>query len=55
MKAMPRILCVDDDMANLELLEAMLEPRDYGVIQAQSGKEALEKIAAQRMDLGSWT
>lgn len=51
MKAEPRILCVDDDPANLQLLEAMLEPRGYKVVQAQSGKEALEKIVEQRIDL----
>ena len=51
MKANPRILCVDDDPANLQLLEAMLEPRAYEVIQAKSGKETLEKIAEQRIDL----
>ena len=39
MKAAPRILCVDDDPANLQLLEAMLTPRGYKVLQARSGKE----------------
>lgn len=44
----PRILCVDDDPANLKLLEAALVPRGYEVIKAVIGREALEKINEQR-------
>jgi len=36
------ILVVDDDPANLKLLELILYKEDYKVITAQSGKEALE-------------
>ena len=47
----PRILCVDDELANLKLLEASLVPRGYEVIKAVNGREALEKINEQRMDI----
>jgi len=46
-----RILCVDDEPHNLSLLEAMLTPRGYGVVLAQNGPEALEKIATERIDI----
>jgi len=48
---MARILCVDDEPLNLSLLEAMLSPRGYDVVAAVNGPEALEKIAAQRIDI----
>jgi DNA-binding NtrC family response regulator len=48
---MARILCVDDEPLNLSLLEAMLSPRGYNVVSAVSGPQALEKIAAQRIDI----
>jgi len=47
----PRILCVDDEPLNLSLLEAMLTPRGYDVVAAVNGPEALEKIAAERIDI----
>ncbi|MBI5195552.1 MAG: response regulator [Nitrospirae bacterium] len=40
----PRILCVDDEPANLKLLEAILVPRGYDVIMVENGREAIEKI-----------
>jgi response regulator RpfG family c-di-GMP phosphodiesterase len=43
----PKILCVDDDPANLRLLEALLLPRGYDVIKALDGKEAMSKIAGK--------
>lgn len=46
-----RILCVDDEPFNLELLEAMLEPRGYEVVLAADGREALEKMRAEQIDL----
>lgn len=46
-----RILCVDDEPHNLDLLEAMLTPRGYEVVLATNGTEALEKIAAERIDI----
>jgi formate hydrogenlyase transcriptional activator len=48
---MARILCVDDEPLNLSLLEAMLSPRGYDVVSAHAGPEALEKIAAERIDI----
>lgn len=47
----PKILCVDDEPSNLRLLEGMLLPRGYDVVKAESGKEALDKIKEQKMDL----
>jgi putative two-component system response regulator len=47
----PRILCVDDESANLKLLEAALTPRGYEVIKAKDGEEALERIKGQEIDL----
>lgn len=47
----PRILCVDDEPANLRLLEALLVPRGYEVIKTQHGKNAIEKISEQKIDL----
>lgn len=47
----PSILCVDDEPANLRLLEALLVPRGYEVIKTQHGKDALERIADQKIDL----
>jgi putative two-component system response regulator len=46
-----RILCVDDEPANLKLLEAALIPRGYEVIKAKNGEEALERIKGQEIDL----
>jgi len=50
-RSVTRILCVDDEPPNLSLLEAMLSPRGYSVISAVNGPEALEKIAAERIDI----
>src|SRR4030043_1278130 len=47
----PIILCIDDEAVNLRLLEALLIPRGYKVIKAERGKEALEKIKEQKIDL----
>lgn len=46
-----RVLCVDDEPSNLKLLAATLEPRGYEVIKAASGREALEKIDHEKVDL----
>jgi class 3 adenylate cyclase/CheY-like chemotaxis protein len=45
------ILVVDDTVANVRLLEAVLLPRGYRVAAAGSGAEALEKLAAEPPDL----
>lgn len=46
-----RILCVDDEPANLRLLEATLVPEGYEVVTAENGREALERISEQRIDV----
>jgi adenylate cyclase len=45
------ILAVDDQPQNLRLLEAMLSPRGYRVVGAQSGSEALERLPGSAPDL----
>ena len=50
-KTKARILCVDDGPLNLSLLEAMLSPRGYQVVTAASGPQALERIAAEQIDI----
>ncbi len=47
----PRVLCVDDEPLNLSLLEAVLLPRGYEVVQASNGPEALERIRTERIDI----
>ncbi len=51
MKDKPKILVVDDQANNTELLEAYLSPQGYDVITASSGKEALGKISGGEIDL----
>lgn len=46
-----KILCVDDELHNLRLLEAQLVPRGYEVITAANGPEALAKVKEQPVDL----
>lgn len=45
------ILCIDDDNEALELLRSILEPADYTVITADSGKEGIEKATIYKPDL----
>jgi adenylate cyclase len=45
------VLAVDDQPANLRLLEAVLTPRGYDVRTAGSGAEALDALAKQDVDL----
>jgi len=47
----PVILCVDDEEANVELLEAILALNGYQVIGASSGMDALLKIKSRAVDL----
>jgi len=49
--ATARVLVVDDQPANIRLLEAILAPRGYEVATATSGEEALETIAQTPVDL----
>lgn len=51
MEIKKRILCVDDEPQNLELLKAILEPRGYEIIQASNGIEALARVADSRVNL----
>ncbi len=47
----PMVLCVDDEPANLKLLENILVPRGYEVVAASNGKDALKIIKTQRIGL----
>ena len=46
-----KILCVDDDPVNLDLLEAILQQKDYIILKAQGGSETLEILNTQAVDL----
>jgi len=46
-----RVLVVDDQPANVRLLEAILVTRAYDVMTASSGEEALKRIAGSEPDL----
>jgi len=48
--ATPRILVVDDEPLNVELMEIYLSP-DYEIISAYGGLEGLEKVATEDVDL----
>lgn len=47
----PIILCVDDEAANLKLLEKLLAPRGFEIAVAASGRDALARIRSQTIDL----
>ncbi|MDB4880136.1 MAG: diguanylate cyclase [Gemmatimonadetes bacterium] len=47
----PRILIVDDERKNRQLLEVMLAGEDYELVLAESGEEALQEVARRRPDL----
>jgi two-component system, cell cycle response regulator DivK len=46
-----RILVVEDQPDNRQIVRDMLAPTDYEITEAESGEEALEAIAKQRPDL----
>lgn len=46
-----RVLCVDDEDFNLELLEALLAPQGYETLTALNGREALDALASRPVDL----
>src|SRR5947208_1225479 len=46
-----RILVVDDTPQNIRLLEAVLAPRGYEVLAADSGQQALDLVEGARPDL----
>lgn len=45
------VLAVDDQPANLRLLDAVLSPRGYRVLRAESGAAALTLLATEDVDL----
>jgi adenylate cyclase len=45
------VLAVDDQPANLRLLEAVLSAHGYRVVQSASGEEALERLTSGDIDL----
>jgi sensor histidine kinase YesM len=45
------VLIVDDDPANLQVLEAILSPEEYAVTAVTSGNEALKLLDAREWDL----
>lgn len=47
----PRLLIVDDDPVNLQVLEAILPPDEYEVTMVTSGKEALAILGTGEWDL----
>jgi CheY-like chemotaxis protein len=46
-----RVLVVDDEKANLDLLEALLEPAGFGVLRAGSGREGVDIARSEIPDL----
>jgi signal transduction histidine kinase/DNA-binding response OmpR family regulator len=46
-----RVLIVDDELRNRELLKIMLAPEGYQLLTAASGEEALDSVAQQPPDL----
>lgn len=47
----PRILCIDDEAMNLNLLEAMLTAKKFEAVRASNGMDALEIIRRERIDM----
>src|SRR5205809_5391166 len=45
------ILVVDDEARNVRLMEAILAPRGYTVVQAYNGEEALQQVQGQPPNL----
>ncbi|MFA5214529.1 HD domain-containing phosphohydrolase [Sulfuricurvum sp.] len=51
MQNTPVILIVDDQLQNIELMEAYLVPQGYTIVTAANGAEALEKLDTYPIDL----
>jgi CheY-like chemotaxis protein len=47
----PVILCIDDELAGLEVRKMVLESAGYSVLTAESGKTGLEIFASRHVDL----
>lgn len=50
-KSKPKILIVDDMLENIELIEAYLSAEPYDVITASNGKEAIQKLKEENLDM----
>jgi len=50
-KSKPKILIVDDMPDNVELIEAYLSVEPYDIITASSGKEAIQKLKEEKLDM----
>ncbi len=46
-----RVLIADDNLPNVELLEAYLSDKDYEIAMAADGRETLDKVAQFQPDL----
>jgi two-component system, cell cycle response regulator DivK len=46
-----KVLLVEDNMVNMKLLQATLEPRGYTLVTATDGEEALGKACKEKPDL----
>ena len=46
-----KVLLVEDNLVNMKLLQATLEPRGYILVTATDGEEALEKACKENPDL----
>lgn len=49
--ALPVLLVVDDDESNLEGLEGVFAKEGYRVLMARGGKEALERVRSEHVDV----
>jgi DNA-binding response OmpR family regulator len=47
----PRVLVVDDDKHAIEILTRLLEKEGFVVVRAQSGREALDAVAREPVDV----
>jgi adenylate cyclase len=51
MSPVKKILIVDDELNFVELLKVRLEASGYEILEAATGKEALDKVFASKTDL----
>ena len=51
MAAVPKIMIVDDELFNLDVLEQELETLGYDIVTASNGEEALQNIDSAPPDL----
>jgi len=50
-KSKPKILIVDDMPENIEFIEACLSVKPYDIVTASSGKEAIQKLKEEKLDV----